>query len=127
MACDEGLIHALFDGELSAPQQAAVRLHLRGCSACRQVQKELNWLHKTLTEAPRRRSWRPLLTAAAVFALAFLGWRAWTPAPLPPPTTNSSYEISLNGQTHQIKVEGAELVELSLGEQNVDLRKAKIE
>lgn len=128
MACDEGAVHAYFDGELEPARQAQVRAHLRVCRACRQVHQEISWLHSTLAEPSRRRSWKPWLAAAAA-VLALLLWRPGTPAPTPSET--SAYQVSLDGKNHRVEVEGAELVELSLGEEqpdhDVDLRKARIE
>ena len=130
MVCDEGAIHAYFDGELEPARQAAVKAHLRICPACRQIHKEIGWLHGTLAEPRRPRlSWRPWMAAAALLALLFWSWQPRTPAS--PSVENSTYQVSLAGEAHQVKVEGAELVELSLGEEQpdheVDLRKARIE
>lgn len=129
MVCDEGAVHAYFDGELEPTRRAAVAAHLRICPSCRQIHKEIGWLHGALAEPRRRRSWKPWMAAAALLALLFLSWKPRTPAL--PAKENSTYRVTLAGETHQVKVEGAELVELSLGEErpdhDVDLRKARME
>lgn len=131
MVCSEAAVHAYFDDELEPDQRAAVAGHLKSCVECRSTLKELRWLHTALSEPPGRiRSWRRWLALAAVLALALLSWRAWTRPPAPAPH-GALYQVSLAGSPHQVKVEGAELVELASGldspDQNVDLRKAKIE
>ncbi len=55
MNCDETLVllDPLVDGELSDPEQRAVRLHLDGCPSCRREVDEINQLRQTLQGAPR--------------------------------------------------------------------------
>ncbi len=131
MVCSEAAVHAYFDDELEPDQRATVAGHLKSCVGCRNTLKELRWLHRALSEPPRRtRIGRGWLALAAVLALALLSWRTWTRPPAPP-QDGALYQVSLAGSPHQVKVEGAELVELASGldspDQNVDLRKAKIE
>ena len=52
MDCQNELIHAYHDGELSPAQVAAVEAHLRDCAACAELLAELRQVSRLVAAAP---------------------------------------------------------------------------
>ena len=126
MPCDELKIHLYVDGELSPGEQRDCRAHLKECSSCRRVQRELVWLDGALRGVQPRRTTRPWLFASALAASLLVGWLWWG---IGSSVDGEHYHIELAGGQHEVSVRGGELLELAVGEDKpepINLERARI-